>query len=381
MRILQVIPFFSPQMGGSAEVAYQVSKHLAQRGHAITVITTNYPVRSPKYSAQGVRVIEIPNWIAKFGFYFSPGLIAWAKENIGHFDIIHMHTARTFQNAVIWHFAIKNQVPFLLSAHGTLPVIEQRKFIKRIFDAIIGDKLISSASCLLAVSDVESEQYRQAGIPREKIKLIFNGLDFHEFENLPPRGIFRKQYPGIKDDTKLILFLGRIDKRKRIDHLINAYTLVISDVVDSRLVIAGPDEGELTKLKELVAERGISNAVIFTGPLYGRDKLAAYLDADVLVSPAIFEIFGLVPFEAMMCGTPVIIADDSGSGRLIKDTQSGFTFPQGDVDSLAKMVGYVLMNPGAAIQKVEAGQRFIRENLDWDKNVNKLIDLYQEYLH
>ena len=152
-------------------------------------------------------------------------------------------------------------------------------------------------------------------------------------------------------------------------------------MVDSRLVIAGPDEGELTKLKELVAERGISNTVIFTGPLYGRDKLAAYLDADVLVSPAIFEIFGLVPFEAMMCGTPVIIADDSGSGRLIKDTQSGFTFPQGDVDSLAKMIGYVLMNPGAAKQTVEAGQRFIRENLDWDKNVNKLIDLYQEYLH
>jgi glycosyltransferase involved in cell wall biosynthesis len=363
-------------MGGAAEVAYQISRHLAARGHEITVVTTDYPLKADHYKPQNVHVVEIPNLLAVSGFYFSPGLIDWARRNIYNFDIIHMHTCRTFQNAVIRNFAIKHQVPYVLSAHGTLPIIVQRKWAKRIFDWVVGDGLLESASCLLAVSPVEAEQYQRAGIPDNKIKVIFNGLDLHEFDSLPPRGAFRKWLPGVGENTKIILYLGRIDRRKRIDQLINAFSCLCDDQVESVLVIAGPDGGDLKRLRSLICCLNLQSRVIFTGPLYGSDKLASYVDADVLVSSAIYEIFGLVPFEALMCGTPVIVTDEGGCGKLVQNAEAGYTVAVGDVNGLATMISHVLSHLEEAKKKVQAGQSFIRQNLDWKKLALQIENLY-----
>jgi glycosyltransferase involved in cell wall biosynthesis len=85
-----------------------------------------------------------------------------------------------------------------------------------------------------------------------------------------------------------------------------------------------------------------------------------------------------VPFEALMCGTPVVVSDDCGMGQIIKSAQAGYTVPYGDVEALAQALYHIFANGEEAKQKVVAGQQFIRENLDWNKITNKLIDLYQE---
>jgi len=298
---------------------------------------------------------------------------------MGGFDVIHMHIMRTFQNAVVHHFAVRFNIPYVLSAHGTLPIIVQRKLAKRAYDCLFGRRLITGASRLIAVSPVEVEQYVAWGVAPERITMIPNGLDLGEFSNLPPRGMFRNRL-GIPDGTRIVLFLGRLHRRKGLAYLVQAFARLRVQLPDCLLVIAGPDDGELGRLQALAGRLRLRERVWFTGPLYGEDKLAAFVDADVLASPAVYEIFGLVPFEALMCGTPVVVTDDCGSGQLIGEAQAGYLVSYGDVEGLAAALLQALMNREEAIRKVTAGQAYIRERLDWDVVVTGLERLYSELL-
>jgi glycosyltransferase involved in cell wall biosynthesis len=377
LRILQVIEFFTPSAGGSTQVVYQLSRHLSKVGHQVTVCTSNYGQSGIQFANECFdvkRFISLPTY---WRFYITPGLIPWVRKHVREYDIIHMHNVRTFQNAVVAAEARKIGIPYVLSAHGSLPHLTGYHTAKKITDLLFAKRLVTEARGLVAVSEVGARQYLEAGVPEEKIIVIHNGLDLEEFSSLPEWGTFRRKH-NLSAQVRIILFLGRLHKIKRVDHLIQAFTQLISQEKDVVLLIAGPDDGELSYLKEMVNQLGTGSEVIFTGPLYGHDKLAAYVDADVLVSPGEYEIFGLVTFEALLCGTPVIVSDDSGLGKLIIDASAGYTSVPRDVDVLAGLIQHILSNPEEAKQKVAAGQQFIRENLGWNEITSKLIDLYQE---
>ena len=120
---------------------------------------------------------------------------------------------------------------------------------------------------------------------------------------------------------------------------------------------------------------GIGNKVKFVD--YISNVSEAYADADLLVYPAIYEIFGLVPFEAIICGTPVIVTDDSGCGEIVKEADCGYLVRYGDVESLKNQILYVLNNPDEAKKKVMQGQKYIYNNLTWDKIVTKVEEVYE----
>lgn len=378
MRILHIIPFFSPEMGGSAQVAYQMARHLGERGHSVTVVASDYRVRNASFAAGPFEVVLLPAAIAAWGFYVTPGLPRWAARNLGRFDVIHMHTVRTYQNAVVSRLAARRQVPCVLSAHGTLPIIIQRQTAKRIYDRLAGRALLASAGRLVAVSQFEAGQYREAGIEPERIRVVYNGLDLDEYAHLPPRGTFRSRFRSVSQETRIVLYLGRLHRRKGIGYLVEAFDRMRASARPSVLVIAGPDDGELARLQALSARLGLQAHIIFTGPLYGRDKLAALVDADVLASPAAHEIFGLTPFEALMCGTPVIVADECGSGQLIREAGAGYLTPYGNTDALADLLLHVLAHPGDAKRTVRAGQSYIRERLTWQTAIRALEAVYHE---
>ena len=99
---------------------------------------------------------------------------------------------------------------------------------------------------------------------------------------------------------KLFSTSGRLHKRKGLDFLINGFTHLLDQYQDVKLIIAGPDDGFLDTLMKQIKKLKINDNVIVTGSLSKIEKIEAFVDADVLVYPGIFEIFGLVPFEAIM---------------------------------------------------------------------------------
>ncbi len=364
-------------MGGSAQVVFQISRTLCHKDHAVTVIASDFGINQAAFPQDGFNTTFFHNLFARWGFYVTPRLVGWCVKNIWKYDIIHLHEFRTFQNMVVRRYAVQSGIPYVLSAHGTLPVIVQRKASKQLYDWVAGKRIIKDASKVVAVSPLEDKQYRDKGIQQERIRTIFNGLNLDEFTNLPERGAFRGSI-GADQESRIILFLGRLHRIKGIDVLIKAFSDLRTGGAETALVIVGPDEGELSRLKVLASEQAVEQRVTFRGPLYGRERLKAYVDADVVVSPGMYEIFGLVPFEALMCGTPVIVTQDTGAGELIEQAGAGYGVPYGDVNTLAKAIEHILDNVDEARQKVVRGQEFIRENMDWGNIAGKYIELYRE---
>lgn len=382
MRILQVAPFYSPKMGGSARVVHQISKHLAIRGHQVTVLAGDFGLQEAQFAAsEAFEQNLLPSLTSRWGFYVTPRLFAWCRERVSDFDVIHLHEVRTFQNVVLQRFSKRRSIPYVISAHGTLPVIEARKCVKRIFDSVFGSSLLPGAACCIAVSRFETRQYLAAGNRPERMRLIPNGLDLDEFACLPVRGTFRRKVGLVDSETKILLFLGRLHPIKGVRYLLKAFGHLAGAGKRLCLVIAGPDGGEQTSLESLAVQLGIRERTIFPGPLYGRAKLAALVDADVVVYAPKYEIFGLVPFEAWLCATPVVTSEVGGLGEFIRESGGGYLVPFGDSQALARGISRALGRPNEAAQMVKAGQAFIRERLDWKVIMPELEGVYSEAMN
>ena len=213
------------------------------------------------------------------------------------------------------------------------------------------NNILQKATKVVALNRFEADQYMRMGVPEEKIAIIPNGLDLSEYANLPPKGAFKSKF-GIPEEKKIILYLGRIHKIKGIDFLIKAYAYLINDMhyKEVLLVIAGPDDGYLKEAKSLASALGISKHVLFTGPLYGQDKLEAYVDSDVVVLPSRYETFPMTILEAYACGKPVIASKVGGLEDLIINGETGLLFEPENVKQLAESI-FNLLNGNEVAKK------------------------------
>lgn len=339
MRILQVISTFYPAwaFGGPVKVAYDISKELARRGHEVEVFTTNaYNQTSnfkPKFKTQklsGFKVTYFNNLVRYGNVFVSPTMIAALSKRVKEFDVIHSHYGRQAHDVAVSFYAHKYGVPYVLQAHGSLPRIMDMQNLKLVFDSFIGYRLLKGASRVIALTQTEAQQYLNMGVHKENIEIIPNGLDLSEYANLPVVGSFRRKF-NLDNDEKLVLYLGRINKIKGVDLLVRAFANIVEKLGNVKLVIAGPDDGYLSEVEALIKVLKITDKVLVIGPLYGKDKLAAYVDADVYVLPSRYEIFGMTVLESVACGTPVIISDACGvddyfSDRVSIVVKTGSTF-------------------------------------------------------
>jgi glycosyltransferase involved in cell wall biosynthesis len=385
LKILQIVPYFYPAWayGGIPRVVYELSKELVRRGHEVTVYTTDVLDQVSRCNMSGKEAVvdgikvryfrNLSNTMAYAHQVFLPkGFSEAIRNNISGFDIIHLHGHRNILNNIVHYYAGKFNKKYLLSGHGTVPRIERRTGTKVIFDIFFGDRVLRDAEHFIAVSGHEVGQYTAMGIDRKKVSVIYNGIDIDAYSILPEKDSFRLKY-GLSG-KKIVLFIGKITPRKGVDFLVRAFAGLQTENVF--LVIAGNDMGFRGKVEMIIREKSLQDRVLFTGLLTDNEKLAAYQDADVVVYPAIHEIFGLVPFEAIMCGTPVIVTDDCGCGEIIGSQDIGYLVKYNDISALTDLIGKVICNKDEALEKVRKGRKFIMDNLDWERTGNKYLDIY-----
>jgi glycosyltransferase involved in cell wall biosynthesis len=376
MKILQDIPFFSPLFGGSVTVAYDLSKELAKRDHEVTIITSvlNFdPHYADTIRSEGVTVISFHCIANLWSFLYTPSLKVWLEKKLKEFDIVHLHNFRSYQNAIVRPYAMKYGIPYIMQAHGSVLPFFEKQNLKKLYDFFWGKKTLNDAAKLIAVSYIEKDQYLKMGIPENKIVIIENGIDVSKYETLPERGKFKKRF-GIPSEKKIILYLGRLHKRKGIDFIIDGFSL-LSDQ-DVLLVIAGPDDGYRNALVQRTNKLRNAGNVLFVEELSNEQKNEAFVDADVLVYPERMEIFGLVPFEALMCGTPVIVSDDSGCGEIVKRVNCGLLVKFGDSNQLKDQINLLINNPKIVDIFQTNGQAYIQKNLNWADLIEKFEHLY-----
>lgn len=394
MRILQVYPYFYPawMYGGVTRVVYEMSKHLADRRHEVSVYTTDafdkksrIKISSHPYYINGVRTYyfkNMSNYLAYKHILALPiGMFFRTKKEIKEFDVIHLHGSRTFLNIIIHHYANKYNIPYVLQAYGSVLPTFQKQRLKKIFDLFFGYRILKDASKVIALTKTEAEQYKKMGVDEDKIEIVPSGIDLSKFEDLPKRGEFRKKYL-IRDDEKVILYLGRIHKAKGIDFLIRAYSLLVKgmNVEDVLLMISGSDYGHLRKVKSLANSLGVGKKTIFTGSVDESEKAMAFIDSSIVVNVEPHNVFGLVPLEAAACSKPVIVSKGNAISEVISQGDFGFSVQYGNVAELANAMRNVLFNDDLLKKMGMRGREFVFKNFGWDLAGQKYENVYDKVL-
>ncbi|WP_281063400.1 glycosyltransferase [Methanobacterium aggregans] len=194
-----------------------------------------------------------------------------------------------------------------------------------------------------------------------------------EYQNLPKKGEFRKKY-SIDDNEKFILYLGRINRIKGLDLLLESFSEISKDLDDVKLVIIGPNDGFLDQLKKIVKNLKLADKVMFPGPLYKENKLEAYIDADIYVLPSIYETFPNTVIESCACETPVILTEGCGISDLIRN-DVGYVV-KFDKNSLKDALLTILENDELRKNLSKKCSNFVQVNFNLDKTMNKLEEIY-----
>jgi glycosyltransferase involved in cell wall biosynthesis len=392
--ILHVTPYSADAWayGGIPRLSHAMARSLADRGHRVTICTTDacdadhrlpapdggsrFGAWRPVHAAERLTVRIFPNISNSLAYHqqvFAPlGMRRFLRRHARSFDVAHLHACRNLPGVFAARSLRKAGVPYVLAPNGTAPLIERRRFAKRLFDAAWGNDVTRHANRVLAVTEAERRQLHDAGVDDDRIRLVANPIDLDEFSSPPQRGAFKARH-GLTGP--LVVYLGKITPRKRVDLLVRAFAQLPSST--ATLVIAGNDMGAESSAREAAEAAGVMGRTRFLGLLQGAERLDLLADADVVVYPSEHEIFGLVPFEALLMGTPVVVSDDSGCGEVVQQVGGGLVVPGREAD-LARAIESVMGQQDYWCAAARTAALHVRERFGAATIGARLEELYGE---
>jgi glycosyltransferase involved in cell wall biosynthesis len=214
-----------------------------------------------------------------------------------------------------------------------------------------------------AVSVSTRDDLISRGIPAERIRVIYNGVDV---DTLTPD-------PNKRSEIPLFSYLGRLKRYKRVDIVIRAFAML--DAMDARLEIAGKGD-DRERLEALVSKLNIEDRVRFRGYITESEKreLLRASWATVLASPK--EGWGISNLESAACGTPVIAADSPGIRESVVDGDTGFLVSGSDIAEYAAAMRGLLDSP-ELVETLGINARRFAETFTWDRAATETLSHLQ----
>jgi len=389
MKILMVTLGFYPAIswGGPVKIVHQEGVELICRGHEVTVYCSNLfdkrrqiQPRTFEREVDGMRVVYfdtwwLPWWPGTLGPIWLPSLPSHLGREIVDFDVIHLHAARNLMVIPVAQAARKNCVPLVVQPHGGMQIIVNTFFLKRVYDSLLGEQELKGISALIALQESERQQALARGVPDERIEIIPNGLDLSQYSEMPKVGIFKERFE-IPDDRLLILFLGRVNKKKGVDMLVEAFSRL--ENLNAHLAIVGPDDGQLEEVTRLIREYKLEKWVTFTGLLSGDNVSSAYQDADLFVLPCRTDTFPTTIMEACLFNTPMVITEGCESAYLVKDKVADVV--PFDVSIFADAMERLLTERDRYERYKASCQVLMKEEFSIGSAVDRLESLYERVI-
>ncbi len=275
------------------------------------------------------------------------------------YDLIHAHDWMTFPAAI----AAKHQskLPLIIHVHATEFDRSGDSVNPQIYE--IERSGMENADLIIAVSqrtkDIIINKYL---INPSKIDVVHNAVDKDDDLNLN----FKKH---LKE--KIVLFLGRVTSQKGPFYFIDAANIVRQHCKNLRFVMAGTGD-LLSKCIKRTAELKMQDYFHFTGFLKGEQLKQIFNISDLLVMPSVSEPFGIVPFEAIRYGLPVIISKQSGIAEVLEHAVKVDFW---DTEKLASEIIKILNNGNEAKEMIHNNQETLSK-IHWDNVARKINDIY-----
>lgn len=254
-----------------------------------------------------------------------------AGEALRDADVLHLHGLWRPRNSQLAALARRMSKPYVLSPHGMLnywAMAPRWAVHKTLYFRLFERRNLLAARTVHATANAEYETARR-WVAKERLRVIPLVIGLGTAE-LPGAALFAREHPEIEPDKPRILMLGRLHPHKRPELVIEAVAAVRRAGLACQLLFAGSgDPSYLARLRRLAIRHGIGKVTHFLGIIEGTMKCSLYQFADLLALPTRRENFGLVLFECLACGTPVVTTrgadtwwqiEKSGGGRIIEPT-------------------------------------------------------------
>ncbi len=280
------------------------------------------------------------------------------------FDIVHAHDWMTYPAGIaVSAFTGK---PLIVHVHSTEFDRSGENVNQAIYD--IERQGMERASKVVTVSHfTRSTVINRYGISGDKVEVVYNGVERN--------GNWSLAETGIKNDEKLVLFLGRITMQKGPEYFLHAAKKVLELMDDVKFVMVGSGD-MMNRSIEMAAELGIGHKVLFTGFLRGEDVQKIYQMADLYVMPSVSEPFGIAPLEALNNDVPVIISKQSGVSEVLTHALKVDFW---DTDEIANKMVAVLKYPPLQETLASHGNFEVRK-LRWKDAAAKCVKIYEDTL-
>ena len=382
LRILFLSPYFRPYLGGIERAIERLSFQLLESPavEAVGVLTTKYsfpPEPHPDWadrerSPEGIAIYRLAGFPAKSLPWYSVPLVWFSPGQMRRYlqefnpNVIHFVGDGWFWGhlwASFWNNG-QARVVFTPSYH-TLP--RSRFWLKH-----LNRFLCRRTDSVVTLTNQEATQVaRDYRVAPNKLQVIGWGAS--------PLGAKPATQERRSDDPAeplTILCVGRLSRHKGQGWLLDIYRRARSNFVrPTRLALVGKDEDAETELRRLVKDAGLEEEVVFTGEL-GDEALGQwYAEADVFALFSNYEAFGLVYFEAMLCGLPTLTHDVGSNRELL--THGAVVVPRYDAEAAVAELVRLVNDSGFRRELGAAGQGYAAREFTWTVVAEKYLSLYQ----
>ena len=345
MRIALASQEYPPETahGGIGSQTYLKAHGLASLGHEVHVISHSTDGARHEYLDGAVHITRIPGLDERLPIYTQPvQWLTYSAEVAAAVTELHSRTPLDLVDFPEWggesyiHLLNRtewNHIPTVIQLHGPLVMFahtmgwpEMEATCLRLADAVFSSSKCSADWCA-----------RHYGLAREGIEVLHTGVDTHLFR---PQGT-------PKADQPTIIFVGKIERNKGVELLLDAACELTHEFPNLRLRMLGHGNDVLiSELRTKALARELPDLLDLPG-FVARDDLPSHIcRAHVFAAPSIYEGGpGLVYLEAMACGLPVIACEGSGAAEVVVPDNNGLLVPPGDLSALVNALRRLLSDP------------------------------------
>lgn len=311
LRVLMVAARYLPYMGGVETHVYEVGRRLVRAGIEVAVLTTDVSGRLPTFEeSKGMQIHRVRAWPTNKDYFFAPGIYSVITH--GKWDLVHCQGYHNLVPPLAMLAAWRANMPFVLSFHSGGDVSGLRKALRGMHWKTLRP-LLSHAQKLIAVSQFEADFFRERlRLPKEHFVIIPNGAYLCEATELS-RGATDKA-----EDGPLIISIGRLERYKGHQRLIEALPGVLEEVPDARIRIVGTGPYGPT-LRKIARRLDVDERVeIRAVPTEDRGGIASLLArANLITLLSEYESQGIAVMEALALRRPVLVASTSALRELV----------------------------------------------------------------
>ncbi|KIQ11789.1 glycosyltransferase [Rhodococcus sp. MEB064] len=352
MKILHVVTLISPDgaYGGPVRVAVNQARELIARGHDVTIAagTRGFDVIPTEQDGVPVRLFPVRSVLPGAGFagLSSPAMVAWFLRHGRDYDVIHVHLARDLVTLPVARIAVARSQRLFTQTHGMID--PTGKMLAKPLDGVFTRPVLRRASAVFHLTDHEKSDVAAVAGPEVGFVRLANGVPTSE------------RPATSTGDRPHVLFLARLQARKRPVDFVDAAVAVLAEGHSARFTLIGPDEGEGDAVSSRIAGSGAGDSIEWRGALPPERTLDAMREADVYVLPSVNEPYPMSVLEAMSVGIPVIVTDTCGLAPMVAENACG-AVTNGTVESLTAALSALLADPPVLRRAGDNALRTVRE--------------------